>query len=339
MEVSLIIATYNRAGPLIRLLGWLEYQTFDRRFWEVIVVIDGSTDDTRQRLAHYASSSVLPLKYFEQKNGGPAAARQRGISEASGIRIVTIDDDMEPSPEFILAHIGAAASNPSRTVVMGQILPTSNWIKKPLHDVFGEACSLKLHSQYKSGLRQPRGNELATGNASFPRQLYLDIGGFDRSLRVNEDGELGIRFELAHAKIVFSTAASAVHHSDVGRFATWKARQALYGKSRMHIWRKHGRNIDYHPLRDYVLGSRLNHLIVNVCMPADKMIDFTVALLRPIGLFLHAVGLLSFAIADYAAIRTLEYHRSVRNELGGWKPFNREAAKLKQDLKQVKLRI
>ena len=77
-SVSVIIPTYNRAGMLGETIENLFQQTY--RNLEIIVVDDGSTDETQSRLASYGSR----IRWTAQKNAGPAAARNRGIAMANG---------------------------------------------------------------------------------------------------------------------------------------------------------------------------------------------------------------------------------------------------------------
>src|SRR5580704_11765459 len=97
--VALVLATYNRAVPLERLLECLEHQTglggSSGVEWELIVVVDGSTDDSVKVLERWVSRGTLPLRFFVQGNTGQAAARHNGILKTEAPHIVVIDDDME----------------------------------------------------------------------------------------------------------------------------------------------------------------------------------------------------------------------------------------------------
>ena len=87
MKVSVIIPTYNRASLVVETLESALNQTFPDR--EIIVVADGSTDDTKQRLAPYSDR----IKYIHQENRGVNAARNHGLSVAQGEYIALLDSD------------------------------------------------------------------------------------------------------------------------------------------------------------------------------------------------------------------------------------------------------
>ena len=321
LKLSLVIATYNRSAPLKRLLGWLGQQTLPRDDWEVIVAIDGSSDDTESALEAYAHQAPFNLSWFTQQNAGPASARHNAMTRARGERVVIIDDDMEPAPDFLVRHMEYAVAAPAKTIVIGRINVAPNWKTKPLHDVVGEYQRTKLHDQYASGAKSLGSDGFATGNVSFPRKQYFDVGGFDLSFRIDEDRELGVRFHDGGATLVFGDKASAIHHSDVGALAGWLRRWRAYGGTGLRVWEKHGKRASLHPLRHYVSGSRMNRLLASAILPRDYLADPVVNILAISGQLFQKFGSIGLATAAYRAILSLEYHRGARDALGGWKAF------------------
>jgi glycosyltransferase involved in cell wall biosynthesis len=102
MEMSVVITTYNRAAGLAQLLAGLEAQE-DRAF-EVVVAIDGGTDETETMLAGLRPSYPLRWLNTHCPGYGLAVARNRGILAAQGRAVVILDDDSRPVPGFIAAH-------------------------------------------------------------------------------------------------------------------------------------------------------------------------------------------------------------------------------------------
>ena len=105
--LSVVIPTYNRADVLIKCLIHLENQT--RNDFEVVVVDDGSTDSTPERIEAYAKNSPLSLRYLRQENRGPASARNYAISLVDAPICLIIGDDIFASPKLINATSTAAS--------------------------------------------------------------------------------------------------------------------------------------------------------------------------------------------------------------------------------------
>ena len=90
MYFSIVIPTYNRLPMLLRVLDALERQR-DAPDFEVVVINDGSSDDTDRVLAQRKG-----IVYRAQPNGGPSRARNHGVSRAGGSFVIVIGDDTVP---------------------------------------------------------------------------------------------------------------------------------------------------------------------------------------------------------------------------------------------------
>ena len=318
MEISLVIATFNRARSIDRLLRGLPAQTLDRELWEVIVVVDGSSDDTASILEQHRGLRAFNLSILVQENSGPAGARHRGILLARGSRIVVTDDDMELSPDFLAAHRRSATTAPDPCVVLGNMRASNDWHGKPLCDLIGEFRLARRNERFTSGAVRPQAKDMATGNVSFPAALYHSVGGFDLSLRLSEDYELGYRFSRAGASFVYAPNAWCTNRSDIGNFRTWRSRQFRYGEGSLGLWKKHGEAQDLHPLGYLLSGSRAKRLAVLVFCPSDLIAQIAVQALRVLGNILQQIGLTRPAIAAYQLIESIEYHSGLKSVLKSW---------------------
>jgi glycosyltransferase involved in cell wall biosynthesis len=111
-EVSVIITTFNRAHFLREAINSVLSQTYQD--FEVVVVDDGSTDDTRETIKSYTDPRV---KYIYQKNQGAGAARNTGLQASEGRLIALLDADDIWLPEKLELQIKALALNPRASVV------------------------------------------------------------------------------------------------------------------------------------------------------------------------------------------------------------------------------
>ena len=101
--ISVVIPTHNRAAVLGRAIDSVIAQTFDD--WEIVLVDDGSTDDTDALLLRYANRLGPKLRVIRQENAGAAAARNRGIDAARGVFVAFLDSDDEFLPEKLARQI------------------------------------------------------------------------------------------------------------------------------------------------------------------------------------------------------------------------------------------
>ncbi len=240
-KVSIVIATFQRPAALRCLLRDLASQEGEE--FEVVVVDDGSTPPARAGIGE--ANWPFSLQIIEQDNAGPARARDTGITAARGEIIVIIDDDMRVPPNFVGAHLRAHASGAD--VVMGHIRAPADDDEMSLFERFHQVSRDRFVAAHTGGAVPADGSWLCTGNVSFRRDAYVEVGGFDRNLRRCEDRDLGIRFERAGRRIVFSTEAWTNHHTDHADVGTWRTRSRLYGTSDAKIGEKHPGVAKYSP--------------------------------------------------------------------------------------------
>ena len=103
LSASVVLPTHNKSRYLDLTLASYVKQVVGR--YELVVVDDGSTDDTVQVVQRYADQ--LPLKFVQQGNAGRSAARNAGIRAATGDVIVFSDDDRIVPPSFVADHLRA----------------------------------------------------------------------------------------------------------------------------------------------------------------------------------------------------------------------------------------
>jgi len=96
---TVFIPTYNRAGLLLRALSSIEVQTF--RDFEVVIVDDGSTDDTAAVVARWKARVEFPVTYVRQSNQGKHAAHNKGLELAKGELFFNLDSDDRLLPDTL----------------------------------------------------------------------------------------------------------------------------------------------------------------------------------------------------------------------------------------------
>lgn len=199
MRASVIIPTYNRAEKLRACLESLARQTCRASNFEVIVVVDGSTDHTLEMLD--ALQMPFELKVVKQANQGQAQALNRGAEEACGQICVFLDDDIVVVPGFLDEHLGAHEGR-GELVGIGQITMTIPAGADPF--ARGFATSWRDHyAALNRGSRLPEWDDCYGGNMSVSRALFLSVGGNATDLKRGYDVELAYRLKLAGASFAY----------------------------------------------------------------------------------------------------------------------------------------
>jgi GT2 family glycosyltransferase len=309
MTTSVVIATFNRQGLLLELLEDLARQQGMSDGFDITVVDDGSAQPVKALLQ--ARGWPFALQVVEQRNTGQAKARHAGILASTGDLIVIVDDDMRVAPDFLATHHGLHTRG--FEVVLGLIRAPDNLHDKPLFERFHAAQLALFLADMRAGKPIP-GAALCTGNVSFRRARYLEVGGFDLSLQRSEDRDLGIRLKKAGARFAFSEHASVTHRSDHTQLEVWLKRAFLYGVYDSRIASKHpddGYNDPWHYLllmnpiaRPLLLGA--------VVSPAAAAAISSVAL-RAAGV-IDRLGLPRVALKGVTLAYGLNYYRGVRSE-------------------------
>ena len=324
--VSVVIATYNRADLLKRLLEQLDDQTIAASHYEVIAVDDGSKEDTRAKLAGLKTGYSLRIE--RQQNAGAAVARQRGVDLASGTIIVVVDDDMQVKPTFLEKHLAKHLDD--KTVVLGRLRPDAKLADMPLFERFYARVLANKAEAFASGKERVRGHDVYTGNVSFPRKLFLDAGGFDAQFRALEDEELGIRLEKAGATFAFANEAESLHGSDWTSMKAWMARAQRDGLYQTKVARKHPDHPEASPWRHLPDLNPVSRPFMALSLAAPVATSLLANAAIWTAAAFDKVGLEPVAIAGATFVYGIQYYRGVRQETGGVMDVAREYREFKR---------
>jgi glycosyltransferase involved in cell wall biosynthesis len=205
--LSAIVATFDRAELLADALESLCRQTLERDAFEVVVVDDGSRDETRETAASFRAR--LPLRYTYQRNAGLAAARNHGIFVARGEVLLFLDDDDLADPALLEAHAETHRRQPEPELgVLGYTRLSPELAADPLmHFVTQVGCFLFSYPEIHAGdvldFRHFWG-----GRSSCKRSLLLDHGVFNPIFKFGcEDVELAYRLSKHGFKVLYEPAA------------------------------------------------------------------------------------------------------------------------------------
>jgi len=193
--ISVVMPAYNSEAFIPEAIESVIGQTYTN--WELIIVDDGSTDNTSQIVAGYKEADNR-IRYFFQNNSGPAVARNKGIKESRGKYIAFLDSDdiwyldkLEKQMNFLFCHPGYVVyggrnyilEENGRFVESGQIRLFEN------HDTIQENAEYFIFHP----------NMTITSTVLFEKDLLDRVGYFDETPQICEDDNLFIRMAM-HSK-------------------------------------------------------------------------------------------------------------------------------------------
>jgi glycosyltransferase involved in cell wall biosynthesis len=229
--LSLIVITYNRRDKISHCLASLEKQTL--KDFELIVVVDGSTDGTLEMLNSY--DGPLSIKVVSKPNEGRSISRNLGAQNASTDILVFLDDDMTPLPECIEAHYRVVTSGP-RIISVG----TQEELGYVVESDFDQFRMYNSRRWERSLERETTDDPYLTGaNFAIRKELFDRLNGFDRRAEVIEDFDLGIRAVEQHIKLRYNNEARAMHDNRM-TCSTYIRKQIEYYRSYINLRKMRG---------------------------------------------------------------------------------------------------
>ncbi len=199
---SVVVPTFQRREVVVECVRSLGEQRFEGS-WEIVVVVDGSTDGTAEALRRLRLS--VPLTVLEQPNRGSVAARNHGAAAASGELVLFLDDDMEADPNLLAEH--DRTHREGAEVVIGNM---------PTHPDSPPTLITEAVDRWaeERGRRLARPNTRLTfrdvlgGQISVSREAIDELGGFDADFTARSgDIDFGYRLLASGRRVVFNPEA------------------------------------------------------------------------------------------------------------------------------------
>ena len=198
-KISVIIPTYNRAQYVCRAIESVLRQTY--RDYEIIVIDDGSTDNTKDVLSKYNGR----IKYVYQPNQGISNARNHGIRVSAGEYIAFLDSDDEWIPEKLAVQLELLENNKKLGIVCSKMI---------ILDENGRECGMKPEDRTGKNFKEliEIGGDLPTSSIMTRRECFDKVGLFDETLPMMEDFEMWVRIASQYDLDIFTTKVLAYYH-------------------------------------------------------------------------------------------------------------------------------
>ena len=225
MKISVVIPTFNRSKVVLNTLEALHKQTLTDDEMEVIVVDDGSVDNTVAVVDSWIAN--CPRKNFHligmKVNSGRAAVCNTGVRAATSPYVLFTDDDCLPDPDWAEHHLNLQKASRVPIGVAGAVHFPELWVKKSNFVRYFEARYLgnRPWSTVKGSAENIPPN-LMGGLVSYSRESILSVGLFNERMGRGQDGELAYRLWKAGVKFIFDQRPRIVHVSpDMESFDVW----------------------------------------------------------------------------------------------------------------------
>lgn len=206
--------TYNREKFIGEAIESVLAQTYPNL--ELLVVDDGSTDDTETVVKSYLSDPRV--KYFYKTNGGQSSGRNFGFKHCNGDFIAFLDSDNKWMPEKLKLCMDAALANPDADIFYGDNISI---------DEDGNEISRKTMARHSGDITAQliRDNFVTINTATLKRECYQTMGGLDENFRRAPDYEFWLRLStryrflyVPHYMCYYRIMADQISTDKDGRF-------------------------------------------------------------------------------------------------------------------------
>lgn len=203
MNVSVIIPMYNSRRTALQTLQGLSAQ--NRSDFEVIVVDDGSTDDSAQLVEEFSRSSSFPLRIIRQPNAGPAAARNNGALQAKGSFLVFLDSDCVPPPGWLNEMVSLVKD--------GVVGSHCGYHVKNSASLVARYIDLEIAHRH----RELAGHDIdsvASYSACVSKEAFVAAGAFNKEYTAAnaEDFDLSFQMRKRGGRLVFTDKTFVYHY-------------------------------------------------------------------------------------------------------------------------------
>jgi len=230
-KVSVIIATYNRArficGAIESVLG----QTY--KDIELIVVDDGSTDNTGELLGRYKNK----FRYVYQHNQEKSAARNKGISLATGEYVAFLDSDDVWFHDKLARQVPVLEKASADVVLVHGYKQIVDENLRPIDDANKKLCKLYRPAERNAEtyLAYLKASCIFTSTVLIRRKTLLEVGGYDPNLIDREDYELYLRILLKGYRFAFISKPPLTQY----RLDTKRTDQKRIDEGYLALYQKH----------------------------------------------------------------------------------------------------
>ena len=232
--ISVIVPAFNAAATIDLCLDALAHQTVSPDSHEVLVVDDGSGDDTRARV-----EARPDVRLLSQAHAGPAAARNLGVQHARGEIVLFTDADCAPAPDWIEQMSASLQAKPATGAAPITGVKGAYWTRQ--RQLVARFVQAEYEEKYRRMARQETIDFVDTYSAGYRRDVFVATGGFETSFPVDsvEDQEFSFRLARRGYRMVFVPQARVYHLGHPTTLAAYWRRKFKIGYWKVAVVRRH----------------------------------------------------------------------------------------------------
>jgi cellulose synthase/poly-beta-1,6-N-acetylglucosamine synthase-like glycosyltransferase len=262
LSISVVIPAYNADKTIVRAIDSALAQT--RRADEIIVVDDGSTDETSERIKRYSSQ----VRYIYQENAGPSVARNKGIEAACSEWIAFLDSDDEWLPKRLGLQCALLGRNEHLVWAGGNFYRCLCDENRRRADVNPDRVRRVLKGKeyfddfFRTSLPHGCG---WTGTMLIKKEVLQEAGMFDANLHIAEDTDLWFRIACRRPQIGYVSEPLAVYHMTTAASLMQKHKQLKFQSDlvarQLQFASEHGRLDAFKPCVGRAVSSHIRGLL------------------------------------------------------------------------------
>jgi glycosyltransferase involved in cell wall biosynthesis len=203
---------WNNPTQLLRCIAALQAQDYPRDLHEIVVVDNGSTDDTANR------ARETGVRVLQQPKPGSYAARNLGIAETRSDYLAFTDSDCVPDSKWLSTAMSRVEQESGIGIVAGRIALFDE------EELGGSGWARSYEAMVAFPQHQASEGTCATANWLSPRSAIVEAGGFDETVKSGGDHHMGIRLRNAGLKLVYEPNM-IVHHPTRATFGALLAKR------------------------------------------------------------------------------------------------------------------
>jgi len=336
-RISVVIPTHNHSRVVPRTLNALGRQTLPSGEFEVLLVLDGCSDDTARVVG--ALDVPYELHPVEQPPSGAAAARNRGAAMAKAPILLFLDDDMEASPDLLAAHLEIHEAHPGGVVLGYFPLEVPEGDPDPytlaIKSWWDRAFVALAHPAHRFTFL-----DFCTGNVSLPRAVFEAVGRFDESFpgASTEDYEIGARLLKRRVPMRFSREAASLHCDAPTRERSLR-RAAADGRGQVLLARRHPELASLLKLGEPP-GSTSSRLYWHLVWKSPTAATLLAAVFRRLLGACVKLGWTGLMWRFYGGLDVHAYWSAVRGEVGAledWRRLVDSASRSRTDVRELEV--